>query len=179
MVALAMSPVRIKTMSKVIRVKPHLTLEEIDARLKNLHDFWRSRRWLVIRHAMVDPAPAKDIACRLGLSVFTVRDLIEAYNRSGPDALETAGRGQRQRAYLSVEEEHTFLGPFLAESHAGHMAIARPIKKAFEDALGHRVATSTIYRLLHRHQWRKVVPRPKNPRSSQAAQDTFKKTSPP
>ena len=174
-----MSPVRIMTMSKVIRVKPHLTLEEIDARLKHLHDFWRIRRWMVIRHALADPAPAKDIACRLGVSVFTVRDLIEAYNRYGPDALETPGKGQRQRAYLSIEEEHTFLAPFLADSQAGHLAIARPIKKAFEASLGHPVATSTVYRLLHRHQWRKLVPRPKNPRSSQEAQDTFKKTSQP
>jgi transposase len=166
-------------MSKVIRVKPHLTLEDIDARLKNLHDFWRIRRWLVIRHALVDPAPAKDIACRLGLSVFTVRDLIEAYNRHGPNALETPGKGQRQRAYLSVDEERTVLSPFLEESQAGHIAIARMIKKALEDYIGHRVATSTIYRLLHRHHWRKVVPRPKNPRSSQEAQDAFKKTSPP
>ena len=60
-------------MSKVIRVRPPLTLEEIDARLKHLHDFWRIRRWLVLRHAMVDPAPAQDIACRLGLSVLTVQ----------------------------------------------------------------------------------------------------------
>jgi transposase len=166
-------------MSKVIRVKPHLTLEDIDARLKHLHDFWRIRRWLVIRHALVDPAPAKDIACRLGLSGFTVRDLIEAYNRYGPDALETPGKGQRQHAYLSVNEERTLLATFLEQSQAGHIAVARMIKTAFENSLGHPVATSTIYRLLHRHQWRKVVPRPKNPQSSKETQDTFKKTSPP
>ena len=41
-------------MGKVIRVKAHLTVEEIDARLKHFHDFWRIRRWLVIRHALVD-----------------------------------------------------------------------------------------------------------------------------
>jgi transposase len=164
------------TMGKVIRVKPHLTLEEIDARLKTLHDFWRIRRWMIIRHALVDPAPAKDIALRLGLSVFTVRELIEAYNRHGPDALETPGKGQRQHAYLSVEEEHTFLSPFLADSQAGHLAKTRRIKHALEAAIGHRVATSTIYRLLHRHHWRKVVPRPKNPQSSQEAPDALKKT---
>ena len=165
-------------MGKVIRVKSHLTVEEIDARLKYLHDFWRIRRWLVIRHALVDPAPAQEIALRLGLSVYTVRDLIEAYNRSGPDALETTGKGQRQHAYLSVEKERTVLAPFLDASQAGHLAMARPLKKAFADALGHHIATSTIYRLLHRHQWRKVRPRPKNPRSSQEAQAACKKTSP-
>jgi transposase len=163
-------------MGKVIRVKSHLTVEEIDARLKPLHDFWWLRRWLVMRHAFVEPAPAQEIAVRLGLSVCTVRDLIEAYNRSGPDALETTGKGQRQRAYLSVDEEPTFLSPFRAESHTGHIATARAIKKAFEDDRGHRVATNPIYRLLHRHQWRKVGPRPKNPRSSKEEQEAFKKT---
>jgi transposase len=167
------------TMSTVIRVKPHLTLEEIDARLKNLHDFWRLRRGLVMRHALVAPAPAKDIACRLGLSVCTVGDLLAASKRSGPAALETTGKGQRQRAYLSVEEERTLLAPFLADSQAGHLTIARPIKKAFAASIGHRVATSTISRLLHRHHWRTVAPRPKNPRSRQEAQETFKKPSPP
>jgi transposase len=163
-------------MGKVIRAKPHLTVEEIDAQLKRLQDFWRIRRWLVIRHALVDPAPAQEIALRLGLSVFTVRDLIEAYNRYGPQALETAGKGQRQHAYLSFEAERTFLAPFIADSQAGHIAVARVIKKAFEDHIGRRVATSTIYRLLHRHQWRKVVPRPKNPRSSKEEQEACKKT---
>lgn len=163
-------------MGKVIRAKPHLTVEEIDAQLKRLHDFWRIRRWLVIRHALVEPAPAQEIALRLGLSVFTVRDLIEAYNRHGPQALETAGKGQRQHAYLSCEAERTFLAPLLADSQAGHIAVARVIKKAFEEHIGRRVATSTIYRLLHRHHWRKVVPRPQNPRSSKEEQDTFKKT---
>jgi transposase len=163
-------------MGKVIRAKSHLTVEEMDAQLKSLHDFWRIRRWLVIRHALVAPAPAQEIALRLGLSVCTVRDLIEAYNRHGPQALETAGKGQRQRAYLSFEAERTFLASFIAASQAGHIAVARVIKKAFEEPSGRRVAPSTIYRLLHRHHWRKVVPRPKNPRSSQEEQDTFKKT---
>jgi transposase len=163
-------------MGKVIRVKSHLTVEEIDARLKSLQDFWRIRRWLVIRHALVDPAPAQEIALRLGLSVCTVRDLIEAYNRHGPKALETPGKGQRQHAYLSCDAEQTVLSPFIAESQSGHVAVARVIKKAFEEKIGHRVATSTIYRLLHRHQWRKGVPRPKNPRRSQEEQDAFKKT---
>jgi hypothetical protein len=131
-------------MSKVLRVKAHLTLGDIDARLKHLHDFWRIRRGLVMRHALVEPAPAKDIAGRLGLSVFTVRALIEASHRHGPDALETTGKGRRQHAYLAVDAERTGLAPFLAESQAGPLAIGRTIKKACEDAIGPRVAPSTV-----------------------------------
>ena len=37
---------------------------------------------------------------------------------------------------------------------------------------------STIYRLLERHGWRKVVPRPRHPKADVAAQAAFKKTAP-
>ena len=165
-------------MGKVIRVQPHLTVEEIDERLKSLHDFWRIRRWMIIRQALVDSAPAKAIALRFGVSLFTVRDLIEAYNRQGPEALETPGKGQRQRAYLSVEEEQRVLFPFLEASQAGHIGTVGVIKTALESRIGHPIATSTVYRMVARHQWRKVVPRPRNPRSSGEEQETFKKTFP-
>ncbi len=165
-------------MGKVIRVQPQLAVEEIDERLKHLHDFWRIRRWMVIRQALVDPAPAKAIALRVGLSVFTVRDLVEAYNRQGAEALETAGKGQRQRAYLSVAEEQAGLSPFWEATQAGHVATVGRIKNALESRIGHPIATSTVYRLLARHHWRKVAPRPRNPRSTREEQEAFKKTFP-
>jgi hypothetical protein len=33
----------------------------------------------------------------------------------------------------------------------------------------------TIYRLLHRHRWRKLVPRPRHPKANAEEQATFKK----
>src|SRR5215470_3519082 len=35
---------------------------------------------------------------------------------------------------------------------------------------------STVYNLLHRHGWRKLMPRPFHPKRDLAAQNTFKKT---
>src|SRR5204863_9284977 len=39
------------------------------------------------------------------------------------------------------------------------------IKQAFEKRVGHEVDETTIYRLLERHQWRKLVPRPFHPKA--------------
>src|SRR5215510_3403091 len=141
-----MSPVRLMTRSQGIRLKPPLPREEVDARLQPLQDFWRIRRWLVMRPALVAPAPAKASACRLGVSVGTVRDLLEASNRYGPDALEPPGKGPRQRAYRAVEDAPTFWAPLLADSPAGHRAMARPIPKAWAASLGHPIAPSTVSR---------------------------------
>jgi len=163
-------------MGKVSKVQSHLTVQELDQRLKTMTAYGQIRRWLVIRHALVDPAPAHAIARRLGLAVFTVRDLIEAYNRHGPVALDTPGYGQRQRAYLSLADERAFLEQFVEQSRAGQLVTIQQIKNALEHKLEHRVSHSMISRMLQRHQWRKLIPRPQHPPSSKAEQDVFKKT---
>ena len=49
-------------------------------------------------------------------------------------------------------------------------------KAAYEKAIGHATSDSTVYNLLHRHGWRKLMPRPFHPKRDLAAQDAFKKT---
>jgi hypothetical protein len=50
------------------------------------------------------------------------------------------------------------------------------IWQAFEKRIGHEVDDSTIYRLLNRHGWRKLMPRPRRPQADPQAQEQFKKT---
>ena len=56
--------------------------------------------------------------------------------------------------------------------------VTRQIQQAYQEQLGKEVAPSTVYRLLDRHGWRKVVPRPRHPKADIAAQAAFKKTAP-
>jgi hypothetical protein len=51
------------------------------------------------------------------------------------------------------------------------------LKAAYEKAIGHETSNSTIYNLLARHGWRKLMPRPYHPQRDLAAQHDFKKTS--
>jgi transposase len=165
-------------MGRVTRAVEHLRVEEIDERIKRATEAWRMRRWQVMRCALVNPKPAAEIALEVGLARQTVHNLVAAYNRHGPSALETAGKGQRQRAYLSLEQERAVVEPFLKQSEVGQVSTGLPIKAALEEVVGHQVAKTTVYRLLKRHQWRKVVPRPRHPQGSAAEQEAFKKTSP-
>ena len=134
-------------MGKVSRVQPHLTVEEIDARIMKLREPWRIIRWLLVRHAVVDPAPATALARRFGLSVFTIYEIIADYHHDGPTGLETPGKGQRQRAYLSCEDEQALLDAFVEQSRPGQMVTTRHLPQAFEPCVGHPVATSTVSRL--------------------------------
>jgi len=165
-------------MGRVTRAVGHLRVEEIDERIKHTTEAWRMRRWQVIRCALVHPKPAAEIALELGLARHTVHNLVAAYNRHGPQALETPGKGQRQRAYLSLEQEQAIVDQFLKQSEAGRVSTGLQVKPALEQAVGHPVAKTTVYRVLKRHQWRKVAPRPRHPKSSAVEQEAFKKTFP-
>ncbi len=77
---------------------------------------------------------------------------------------------------LRLEEEQHFLAPFFARAQTGEIATAAEIQRAFELQVGHEVDDSTIYRLLARHGWRKLMPRPTHPKASKEAQEQFKKT---
>jgi transposase len=165
-------------MGRVTKAREHLRVEEIDARMRQCTEPWRIRRWQVIRCALVNPRPAAEIALEVGLARQTVHNLVAAYNRQGPQALETPGHGQRQRAYLRWERERAIVSKFLQKSARGQVSRGVQIQPALETASGRRMHKTTVYRILQRHQWRKVVPRPRHPQASVEEQAAFKKTSP-
>ena len=163
-------------MARITRAAPHLSVEEVKNRLKNDPRPWCRQRWLIIYNALVDPRQAAEIAKHCGVSKALVHQVISTYNRLGMAAVETPGKGGRRHDYLTLEQERAFLAPFFARAEQGELATASEIQQAFETRVGRSVDESTIYRLLHRHGWRKVVPRPKHPRASKEAQEQLKKT---
>ena len=77
---------------------------------------------------------------------------------------------------MSLTEEKAFLARFAAAAGAGEMLNIHDLKAAYEKAIGHQTSDSTIYTLLHRHGWRKLMPRPFHPQRDLRAQNAFKKT---
>lgn len=121
-------------------------------------------------------ATAKEIAQVVGWTTGTVRVMHSHYARLGDAFFDTAKRGGRHRQNFTLEEEEQFLKPFFDRAKTGGVLVATEIKQAYEAALGREVAESTIYRLLERHNWRKIAPRPRHPKADPAAQAAFKKT---
>src|SRR6266566_6825062 len=163
-------------MARVTRAAAHLTREEVKTRLKTDLRPWCRQRWLIIYHALAEPRKAEEIARHCGVSKATVHQVISTYNRFGVVAVETAGKGGRRHQSLTREEEEQFLAPFFARAEAGEIATVREIWQAFEARVGEKVDDSTIYRLLDRHGWRKLMPRPRHPKADPQAQEQFKKT---
>lgn len=52
---------------------------------------------------------------------------------------------------------------------------SQSLKAAYEKAIGHPTSESTVYNVLKRHDWRKLVPRPFHPDRDIEAQNEYKK----
>jgi transposase len=161
---------------RITRAASHLSVDEVKERMNTDTRPWVREHWWIIYNALVAPRKAEEIALHTGVSATTVHRVISSYNRLGPTALETPGKGGRRHEYLSVPEEKAFLAPFFAQAQSGEIATVAQIQRAFEATIGHEVDDSTIYRLLARHGWRKLMPRPRHPKADPQAQEHFKKT---
>jgi transposase len=121
---------------------------------------------------------AAQIAQLLGWSTATVHVLHSRWASEGDAIFDVRGRGGRHHQHLTPNEEAVLLAPFVERAQAGGMLTVAEIARAYQNRTGKAVAPSTIYRLLERHGWRKVVPRPRHPKADVAAQAAFKKTAP-
>jgi transposase len=163
-------------MARITRAAAHLSAEEVKQRMKTAPSALYRQRWLIIYTAQVSPRKAEEIAKQCGVSKATVHALISTYNRLGVAAVETVGKGGRHHELLTREQERELLTPFFARAVEGEMATAGEIQIAYEQRVGHQVHQSTVYRLLDRHGWRKLLPRPRHPQADPEEQERLKKT---
>ncbi|BBD57550.1 hypothetical protein NIES2109_47720 [Nostoc sp. HK-01] len=163
-------------MAQVTQAVPHLDLETVKQRVKLAQSHWERQKWLVIYNASADPRTAAEIAVHVGVSKGFVRKVIQQYNRKGEAGLSASGKGGRHNCYLSWEQEKELIDSFKEKARSGQVATAMQIKLAYEKKCGFTVHKTTIYRLLERHQWRKIIPRPTHPKKDPNSVDEFKKT---
>jgi transposase len=116
------------------------------------------------------------IAGAMGVSLSTVNRAHMAYDGGGLAALKSKPSGGRKRENMTLAEEKALLAGFAKAAGAGELLNIHDLKAAYEKAIGQETSSSTIYNLLARHGWRKLMPRPFHPKRNLAAQNAFKKT---
>ena len=116
-----------------------------------------------------------EIAEAMGVSLSTVNRAHMAYDHGGRKALEPKPTGGRIRENMPLAEEKALLDSFAKAARAGEMLNIQDLKAAYERAIGHATSNSTVYNLLDRHHWRKLMPRPFHPDRDLEAQIDFKK----
>lgn len=119
----------------------------------------------------------KEIVNITGFSISHITELTYLYKTNGITAITKSNYGGNHRN-MSYEEESKLLKPFIEASEAGQIVEVSEILCAYEKKMGRTFEkdSSRIYRVLQRHEWRKVMPRSQHPnKASDEVIDTSKK----
>lgn len=164
-------------MARYAKLVPWLSDIELLEWLRQAKDKQQYQRRVAIWLTHLRHFPAHQVANMLGVSTQAIWLWISQYNHHGPEGLKRQGRGGRRWEYMSIEQEQVLLTSLLQSAQKGQVLTARQIHGRVCKAVGKKVSLAYVYRLLHRHGWRKLGPRPRHLKADQNAQESFKKTS--
>ena len=106
-----------------------------------------------------------EIAEKTGFHQKYVGILVAKYHKEGLERIIGKKR-EANRRNMSYAEENAFLEQFREKAANGQIVAANEIKAEYEKIIGHKCGNGQIYRLLKRHDYRKVKPRGKHPKSA-------------
>lgn len=148
-------------------------LLKLQSRVKSVRE-WRRLEAVWLREKL--RLSGAEVAVALNYRLQTVHAIWHLWRREQEGLFRHPAPGGRKHAYLTPAEEKAFLASFFQKAEAGVVVTIAEIKVAYEKRLSKQVPASTIYRLLHRHGWRKIAPRKRHPKSNVAQQEQAKKT---
>ncbi len=170
-------------MKRRVALKPHVNVEQIRERLFQSKNGHHASYWQIILTVNLNPGRStKEYCSYLGISDTKFYRIVSLYNQHGAsfcDALKWGGR-RESRCTISFEEEEELLQSWTATALTGGVLVAKQLREAVENKVGHSVSDDYLWDMLHRHGWSKKAPRPEHPKATEAKQKTemFKKKHP-
>ena len=151
------------------------TEKEAGEHLKRTRNAWETKRVQCILFRCLGN-DSQTTGRLVGYVDSHVRLVWKQYREGGWDRIVGERRGKnRGKANLTIKDESDFLESFKAESETGTLVLEKSIHESHKALLGKEVNETTTYRLLHRHGWRKIMPRPNHPKHKPEEVERFKK----
>jgi transposase len=116
----------------------------------------------------------KETAKYIGRSLSWTNQARSSFIKNG-GLVAGPGSGGRRRSNLSLKEEAEVLEPFIEKAKRGGLLVVRSIHEAVEKKLGRKVSRASAYNLLHRYDWRKLVPDKRHVKADPEVQEEWKK----
>lgn len=162
---------------KSLKLENHLTIDEIKSKLQSSESKDAYRRWQAILMISTLNLRAAEIASVLGVVTTTIYKWVQIYNNEGAEGYDYIGAGGRRHSLLSLSEERNILEELSELSESGSFINAFKIREKIEKQIQQKVSKNYVYDLLHRHEWRKIIPRPSHPKKDKSKQEEYKKNS--
>ena len=150
-------------MAKPYAISQSQLVEIETARKKNRNKNIERRLYVLVMRA--EGKSLEEISEKTGYHISTASKLIARYMRDGISAIaENHYKGNRRN--MSFEEEAAILAPYIERAERGEMVDIKEIAAAYQKAVPHKISDTQIYYVLHRHGWRKIMPRSRHPKKA-------------
>jgi transposase len=163
-----------------LSIKPHLRVAQVKERLYGCKSGRQASYWQIILTLSLCPAKrAKDYASLLGCSEGKLYRIVRLYNQEGPNFTQKLQWGGRRESccLLSFQQEEELLENWTATALQGGVLVAKQLREAVEQKVGHSVSDAYLWDMLRRHGWSKKAPRPEHPGAERVKEkrELFKK----
>jgi transposase len=166
----------------ILQLTPHLTVEQLKERMQKEQTVFCFKRWQILHAVATNRGiTAQTASLLLGCSAHVVKRTVQLYNKRGAAFVEQANWGGRRekRCLLPFGEEAALLQSWETTALEGGVLVAKQLREAVEQKVGHTISDDYLWDLLNRHGWRKKAPRPQHPKAEEVKEkrETFKKKS--
>lgn len=151
--------------------------KRLEALLSETKDLGKVRHIQAVYLKSCYALKAEDIAKVVGLSKGYIWYIHAKYRQMGEAAFDLGNRGGRYHNNLTIQQEESIISDIAEAGDSGTILEISSIKSRYEALAGKSVNKTVIYRMLKRHGWRKIAPRPNHPKNNKEAMDSFKKNS--
>lgn len=112
-----------------------------------------------------------------GYNTNYVGELCKKFILNGIESFVVDGRKGGNNSHMNDIEAKEFLNQFLEKALKGEVVTLDEIAKAYDEATGvEHKSLSSLYYFLHRHEWRKIMPKKQHPgKASDEVIDASKK----
>lgn len=164
----------------ILQLKPHLTVEQLKERMQKERKVFCFKRWQILHAIAVNRGITAQTASLLfGCSPDVIKRTVQRYNKRGAAFVEEINWGGRRskRCLLPLNEEAALLQSWEQAALEGGVLVAKQLREAVEQKVGHTISEDYLWDLLHRHGWQKKAPRPEHPKAEEVKQkrEAFKK----
>ena len=165
-------------MPKQVALEPHLGVDELARRYRAAQEA-HERSWWQILWLVARGQSARQVAASTGYSAYWVGQLVQRYNRGGPEAMRNRARtaSYEHASLLTSSQQEELRQALRAPPAAGRLWTAREVAGWMSERLGRPVAMQRGWEYLRRLGYSPQVPRPRHVQADPAAQAAFKKSS--
>jgi transposase len=92
------------------------------------------------------------------------------FKREGLEGLQKDGRKGGNKQKVSTVQELVFLTSYVEDAKAGKIITTKDLWLDYQEEFNVTMTRNAFYKLLDRHNWRKIIPRQEHPKKASDAE---------